>query len=362
MTTNYYPCTSCGAKLEFAPGQRALKCPYCGAENAIADAAPEETAAAIEELDYQAYLEQNAGNEPPLERQSVKCPSCGAASELPPNITSDRCPFCAVPLVAGNAYAKRIIRPKAIGPFEIKEQDARMRFKGWIEGLWFAPNALKNAYRTEGGLKGVYLPYWTYDSKTQTQYVGERGEIYFETEVYEENGERKTREVERIRWWPAMGGVQVNFDDLVVPASASVPKDYADRLCPWRLDQLQPYRDDYVAGFTVEAYQLGLEPGFGQAQQLMVPAIEQAIQQDIGGDRQRIISMQSNYFDTTFKHVLLPIWLSSYRYSGQTYRFLINGQTGAVQGERPYSAWKIAGAVAWVLAIILVILKLMHKI
>jgi predicted Zn-ribbon and HTH transcriptional regulator len=362
MTTNYYPCTSCGAKLEFAPGQHALKCPYCGAQNAIAEAAPEAAAAAVEELDFQAYLQQQAGNEPVLERQTVKCPGCGAASQLPQNVTADRCPFCAAPLIAADAYAHRSIQPKAIAPFEIKDGDARSRFKQWIDSLWFAPNALKKAYRAESGLKGIYLPYWTYDANTDTPYVGERGEIYFETEVYEEDGQRKTRQVERIRWWPAAGDVRVSFDDVLVPASASVPKDYADKLAPWRLDKLTPYRDDYVSGFTVEAYQMGLEPGFGVAQQEMVPAIEQAIYQDIGGDQQRILSMSPRYFDITFKHILLPIWLSSYRYGDKTYRFLVNGQTGAVQGERPYSAWKIAGAVAWGVAIVLVVLKLAHKI
>jgi hypothetical protein len=47
----------------------------------------------------------------------------------------------------------------------------------------------------------------------------------------------------------------------------------------------------------------------------------------------------------TFKHVLLPVWLAAYKYRGKTYRFVVNGQTGRVQGERPYSAFKITVAV-----------------
>ncbi|WP_374348843.1 hypothetical protein [Chitinimonas sp.] len=362
MTTTFYPCTSCGAKLEYAPGQHALKCPYCGAENAIEAAAPEAAAEAVEELDFKAYLAKQAGNEPTLERQTVKCPGCGAASQLPPNVTADRCPFCAAPLIASAAYTQRTIQPKAVAPFDINERDARSRFKNWIDGLWFAPNALKKAHRAENGLKGIYLPYWTYDANTQTPYVGERGDVYFETETYTEDGERKTRQVERVRWWPVSGNVSVSFDDVLVPASSSVPRNYAAELAPWRLDRLQPYREDFLSGFTVEAYQLGLEPGFGEAQKQMVPEIEQAICHDIGGDRQRVVSMVPSYYDVTFKHILLPIWLSSYRYGDKTYRFLVNGQTGTVQGERPYSAWKIAGAVAWGVAIVLVVLKLMHKI
>jgi len=66
---------------------------------------------------------------------------------------------------------------------------------------------------------------------------------------------------------------------------------------------------------------------------------------DIGGDRQRIHDIDTAVGAVTFKHVLLPVWLAAYKYRGETYRFVVNGRTGRVQGERPWSAWKIAIAV-----------------
>src|SRR5271170_6303078 len=93
--THAFPCSSCGAKLEFAPGELTLKCPFCGVANAIPTASGQEQAVASEKLDFLEYLRQKAGTEPQIERQTVKCPSCGAASQLPPNVTADRCPFCA---------------------------------------------------------------------------------------------------------------------------------------------------------------------------------------------------------------------------------------------------------------------------
>lgn len=354
MSTHFYPCTSCGAKLVFAPGQHALKCPYCAAENAIPEAAEGEVVEAVEELDYEAYLAKDAGNEPPIARQDVKCPSCGAASQLAANLTADRCPFCAVPLIASNAYDKRQIKPRAVAPFLIKEADARSRFKNWIDGLWFAPNALKKAYRASTGLKGMYLPYWTYDAETDTPYVGQRGDHYYTTESYTQDGETKTRQVQHTRWTPAAGDVQVSFDDITIPATTSLPAEYLENLEPWQLDGLQPYREDYLSGFTVEAYQLGLAPAFKVACQRMEGPIRSEIERDIGGDVQQIISMSPRVYDVTFKHILLPIWLSNYQYGGKTWRFLVNGQTGEVQGERPWSAWKIAFAV--LIALILLVL------
>ena len=344
MTTKTYPCTQCGAKLEFAAGQHALVCPYCGNKNAI------ETDVSVQlqaqhELDYQAYLEQQAGNEANIEAQVVKCTACGAQSQFAAHVVADRCPFCATPMIAANAYRQRIIQPKGIAPFLIKEAQARQEFKRWIESLWFAPNALKQAYRAAYGLKGIYIPHWTYDAQTDTDYRGQRGTNHTRTETYTEDGETRTRQVTVIHWGPVSGQVHVNFDDVLVMASNSLPSNYADSLAPWDLSQLQGYTDDYVSGFTVEAYQVGLQNGFTQAQGVMEVEIQRAIREDIGGDHQQIDDMNPYYHHIQFKHILLPIWLSSYQYGGTSYRFLVNGQSGKVKGERPYSGWKIAGAV-----------------
>lgn len=355
VKTNFYPCTSCGAKFEFSPGKNALKCPYCGAENAMSAATPESVVTAVEELDYLAYLARAAGNEAQIERQTVKCPGCGATTQLAANVTADRCPFCAVPLIAADAYAQRTIKPHAVAPFDIDEGSAKTRFRRWIGGLWFAPNALQKAYRETGGLKGIYLPYWTYDANTDTSYTGQRGDHYYMSETYVENGETKTREVQRTRWSPAVGAVRMRFDDIVVCSTTSLPREYLENLEPWSHDKLQPYREDYLSGFIVEAYQLGLEPGFAVACQRMEAPIRQAIERDIGGDEQQIASMSPRYGEITFKHILLPIWLSTYQYGGKTWRFLVNGQTGEVQGERPWSSWKIAFAVIAALIVVVVV-------
>ena len=77
----------------------------------------------------------------------------------------------------------------------------------------------------------------------------------------------------------------------------------------------------------------------------MDATIRRDIRFDIGGDRQKIHQVDTSVRGVTFKHILLPVWLAAYKYRGQTYRFVVNGQTGKVQGERPYSAIKIAFAV-----------------
>ena len=79
---------------------------------------------------------------------------------------------------------------------------------------------------------------------------------------------------------------------------------------------------------------------------------------DIGGDEQRVEQIRTDYGDETFKHVLLPVWTAAYRYNGKSFRFLVNGQSGRVQGERPWSVWKIAAAVIAALVALAVFLYL----
>ena len=88
-----------------------------------------------------------------------------------------------------------------------------------------------------------------------------------------------------------------------------------------------------------------LDQAFVEARQMMDRQIERDVLFDIGGDRQRISQVETKVGSVTFKHILLPIWIAAYKYNGKSYRIVINGQTGRVQGERPWSVWKIAAAV-----------------
>lgn len=335
-----FPCRQCGAKLEYQPGTTVQKCPYCGAENAIAPVAGE-----IRELDF---LREAEAHEELVETITVKCQACGAESTKPPNVTAGRCPFCGADIVA-TAASTRQIKPKALLPFHVDRATARGAFQKWIRSLWFAPNALKRLARQDSPIDGMYCPYWTYDCDVTTDYTGLRGDDYWTTETYStyENGRHvtRTRQVRRTRWTPVSGSVFNQFDDVLVMASHSLPRKYAERLEPWDLQNLTPYQDDYLSGFRAESYQVDLRSGFEMAKEIMSSTIYATIRADIGGDHQQITSTHSSYRDITFKHILLPVWISAYRYRNKTYRFLVNARTGEVQGERPWSWIKITLAI-----------------
>ncbi|MCP4899142.1 MAG: hypothetical protein GY906_19410 [bacterium] len=338
-----FTCRQCGGEVAFQPGTENLTCPYCGSFQQIERAEGE-----IVELDFEAHLEQAAEAEEFQERLAVSCNSCGAETTFEANVTSDECPFCGTNIVVAT-HSTRQIKPKSLLPFSIDHKQAMASFKKWVRSRWFAPNKLKKLARTIGGLSGIYIPHWTYDCGSTSSYVGERGDDYYVNESYTttENGRsvRRTRRVRRTRWARVSGVVQNAFDDVLVLASESLPRKYAERLEPWDLDKLVPYRDDYLSGFRAESYRVDLKEGFEYARVTMDATIRTSIRRDIGGAHQRIHSVETSYRDITFRHILLPVWLSAYRYKDKVYRFLVNARTGEVQGERPYSWVKIELAI-----------------
>jgi LSD1 subclass zinc finger protein len=344
-----FPCSHCGASLEFAPGVDSLKCPYCSTVNQVPHVRIQ-----VNAEDYRAALAECANQEPAHETLNVKCPNCGAQTTLKPDVVADKCPFCASPIVA-EASSHRKIKPRALLPFHITRDQAIAQFRQWLSSLWFAPSKLKEQ-AAKGQINGLYLPAWTYDTDCTTSYTGMRGEDYWETETYTEmeNGRpvTRTRQVVHTRWWPTAGTVANDFSDVLVMATDTLPEKYLAKLEPWDLTQQQSYADEFLAGFVAMSYDIDLHQGFDRAQQLIQPTIRQTICQHIGGDHQQILTANTTYDHITFKHLLLPVWLSAYQYAGKTYRFLVNARTGEVQGERPYSWVKIA-------ILILVILVLM---
>lgn len=352
MPDHVFPCDSCGAQLRFAPGEAVLTCPSCGHVQAIPEAEAEEEGRALREIDYAkvvAGLERGAAHE---ERRVLACPSCGAQTEFPEGVQATVCPFCATPLIVDASQSRRI-RPTALIPFAVGERAAREAMTAWLGSLWFAPNGLQAYARKGRRLDGIYVPFWTFDAQTDTSYRGQRGDNYTVSRTETRNGKTVRVSETRTRWRAASGRVRRVFNDVLVLASTSLPPSHTVALGPWDLRALTPYRPDFLAGFAAEGYRVGLEDGFAAARATMETVIAGDVCADIGGDQQRIDRMDPVITDVTFKHVLLPVWMAAYRYGDQGFRVVVNGQTGKVEGERPWSRWKIA--LAAVAAFLLVI-------
>ena len=352
-------CCNCGAKLVFAPGINKLKCEYCGTENEIPV-----SDAPIVELDLEKYINEFGDTAPTMNVVTVKCDACSAQTTFNENVVSNFCAFCGSPIVVKNASTSKIFQPKGILPFEIEKKKAEQLYVTWLGKIWWAPFGFKKRVESNDKLDGVYVPYWTYDADTSSSYTGERGDDYTVMESYTttENGRTVTRQrpVTRTRWTRVSGSVSHFFDDVLVIASESLPRHKTEQLEPWDLSNMVPFNEAYLSGFKAECYQVDLKKGFGMAQGIMEKRIREMVNRDIGGDHQRISSLNTNYSGLTFKHILLPIWISAYRYNKKSYRYLVNGRTGEVQGEYPVSVFKILMVIALVAALVYLFSQFSH--
>lgn len=348
--TRTYPCQTCGSQLEFDIAQQTLACRSCGTTQALVEGQDR----TVEENDLRAALANLRGRAEAHTQQMVSgekeivCQNCGGHTTFTGTWTAQRCPYCATPIQREDVHdAPERLPVDGIMPFQVDQRAAQAALEKWVSSRWFAPNEFKD-YSRAGSFTSVYTAYFTYDAQASTRYSGQRGDNYTVTVGSGDNRRTETR----IRWSHASGQVHDAFDDVTVLANEGLDRGHTAALNPWPMELVKPFSPEYVAGHLSRTYDHDVEACFPEAQQIMEGVIDQTIRRDIGGDHQRISSKQIAWSAMTFKHLLLPIWLLTVIYGGQTYQVMINGATGEVRGERPYSKVKIAFAI--LLAIIVI--------
>jgi hypothetical protein len=334
-----FACPACGGEANWNPAKQRLVCPFCGTESP----AKLDREGAIVEHDLAAAL-RGIGDDRrgwQAETRQVKCQSCNAISVLNPARQAQNCEFCGSAQLVPYEETKPAFRPESVLPFKVSEADARNRIRAWYGKLWLAPNALKKMALTDT-VRGVYLPYWTFDARVDAAWTAEAGHYYYTTETYTEGGRTQTRQVRQVRWEPAAGRVQHLFDDDLVCASVGVHPGLLRGIEPFPTGDLAPYDAGYVAGWVVERYQIDLVSAAQRAREAMNAKLQGMCAQQVPGDTFRNLAVRTGYSDQTFKHILAPVWLLSYTYRRNAYQCAMNGATGAIGGEYPKSPWKIA--------------------
>jgi DNA-directed RNA polymerase subunit RPC12/RpoP len=341
-------CINCGAELKYQPGTKNISCEYCGHQEAI-----NIDDNGFEELELYPYLKEMGAQKHSEEISMLHCKNCGANQHVEENYKSLHCVYCSMPLILEDAYKEDWILPGAVLPFQIDQKKSFQIFKKWVNSLWFAPNNLKKAALDPQFTKGLYLPYWTFDAQLRASYSGQRGEYYYETKrVRNSQGKTVTKRVRKTRWYPASGNISGFVDDTLVEASKQRKGRVPSKIARWNLKLLQPFSSSFLSGFVTEKYTIPLKQGHLSAKGEAERISERWCRQDIGGDTQRVTSMDMKLSEETFKHILLPVYVSAYRYNGKEYNFFINGENSTISGTRPYSFWKIFFTVILVLLLI----------
>lgn len=347
-----FPCENCGADIRWDPGVSALKCPYCGAEKQIAV-----TAAAIQEKPIDAGLRAPRDLGWGAERKVVACKRCGAHTTLDPHVSASRCAFCGTSAIVEAPADPNVIRPEGLLPFRVTKSTAVQQFRQWLGTLWFRPNDLKSSSRLTD-MQGVYIPFWTFDAATHSQWTAEAGYTYY---VTVRGSDGKQRQEMRVRWEPAAGSLELFFDDVPVPASRGIDSGLTRGIEPFPTAELTPYEPSYLSGFLAEENAVDLPEALESAKARMRDDIRAACSQEVPGDTQRNLQVQSTFSAVSYKNALLPIWIAAYDYRGTPYRYLVNGVTGKAHGNAPWSWVKITFAVMTAMIVALIVLAVMGQ-
>lgn len=356
-----FTCPSCGGEAQWNPAKNALVCPFCGTVSPVQIAV---AGGPIRENDLATALRNidDAGRGWAAEKTSVKCQSCQAISVFDPSRVSQRCDFCGSTALVPYEQTKAPIRPESLLEFRVPETKVREEIRNWYGSRFWAPNSLKSKALTDT-VKGVYLPYWTFDAQVHADWWAEAGYHYYVTETYRDSdGEEKTRQVQQTRWEPASGDLDHFFDDDLVPASKGVQPDLLRQVEPFpTTSDLKPYDPAFLSGWVVEQYQLDLIAAAEQSRQSMESEMNNRCASDVPGDAHRNLRVETDYSGQTFKHILVPIWLLSYTYGATSYQVVINGYTGTIAGKYPLSWGKIALAVILALIVAAIAFALFGK-
>ncbi len=337
-------CPSCGGVMDFDPKTGGLSCPYCGHTEEIPVDGKEPESAEEKALEDADKLENcNWG----AEKKTVVCKACGAESVYDALQISAVCPFCGSNQVM-EAADQNTMAPGGVVPFHVTDEQASGLFKSWIKKKWFCPKLAKESAKAKH-FKGVYLPYWTFDAHTSSTYKGEFGRDKVRKD---HNGETRVETT----WYPVKGRYEENFDDELVCGSTNHSQSMLMGLEPYRTGENKAYKPEYVAGFAAERYAVGIKEAWEMAKDSIKFKLKNDIERDIrkknGADQVRNLTIHTLFDSLTYKYLLLPVWISSYKYKDKVYQFMVNGQTGKVSGKIPISVPKV---VITILGVILII-------
>ncbi len=325
-------CPSCGGVMNFNPATGGLSCPYCGYEEKIPP--KEERQEFADELDISTAdkLENcNWG----LTTKTVLCQACGAESIYDALQISAVCPFCGSNQVM-EASDKETMAPGGVVPFQVTDRQASELFLKWIKRKWFCPKMAKESAKAKN-FNGVYLPYWTFDADTVSEYRADYGK----DRIVNRNNEKKIV----TDWYPTRGTYKESIDDELIIGTTNHNQSMLRGLEPFDTAANKKYKPEYIAGFVAERYAIGIKEAWQQAKEAIRGKVDRGIEKFIlhhhHADRVRNLEFQTSYHNVTYKYLLLPVWISNYKYQEKVYHFMVNGQTGKVSGKTPISAIKV---------------------
>lgn len=350
------PCEACGTPIE--PLDKF--CPACGTANPDFQLPATAATTAQQQQPEVVDAEVIEKKEAPAQKH-FRCETCGAEVATDPDQRSYVCPFCDSTYVVELPTAETgRQQPEFVIGFAITPEEAQEKFRTWLaDNGWYRPGDLKTSAVVDK-MKGVYLPFWSFSMRADSEWQASIGEHWYRTETYtttdaKGNTTTHTRQVQETEWYPLAGRHHHYYNGYLVSGSKGLPQDQALRVQPYQLPALKRYAAWYLAGWFAEEYSVQRDQALEISQQEFYRREQNNVAAFLPGDTHRSLNVSTHFSQVNSDLCLLPIYIASYKYQDKLYRFLLNGQTGRMAGDKPVSWQRIAILVGVILAIALVV-------
>ncbi|MCR5213723.1 MAG: hypothetical protein K6E10_04855 [Eubacterium sp.] len=341
-----YKCVNCGGSLQFSSQKQMLVCTSCGSEFSVA-----EYEAMLAQSGQAQYQERKSpSNEWDMDQEGLvvyECKNCGGEVVGDKTMGSTNCPYCDNPIVISSKF-EGSLRPDLMIPFKLDKKAAQQKLKEHVDKIKLAPSAFK-AGNHISEVKGVYVPFWLFDANVHAG-------AQYEATVVKRHSDSQY-EYKETSYYDVMREGDMQF--MNVPADASEKMDDAlmDSIEPYDVSQAVPYSSAYMAGYLADRYDVTPEQCVERADKRM----EQTAKDLLRGQVKDYTTVNERFFtinkmSAAYKYALYPVWILNTVWNGNKYVFAMNGQTGKLVGDVPYSKGKFFGVLFGVFALLWAIL------
>jgi hypothetical protein len=286
----------------------------------------------------------------PEARERLSCDNCGAAVTVAAGERTAACAFCGTPYVRAGELSSLRHPPEFVLPFSVSRSEAEMAYRSWLGRRgWLSPGDFQAAGLLEG-LRGVYIPFWSFTMRSESAWKARVGEYWWQTvtEHYtvREGGRTvtrtRTRRVRHTEWYPLEGRYHQFHSGYLISASKGLPQETADALLPFPLAEASRYAPHFLAGWLCEEYTVSKEDAVPLAEAEYIRREEASVRTFLPGDCHDDVVVSTHFQDRSEDLVLLPFWVFAHAYRGKIWRFVVNGVSGKVQGRKPVSPARFA--------------------
>lgn len=352
MATHIYKCPNCDAELTFDPKRENFYCGYCASRFSKEELDALDTAKqadAKQEKDAADTADTTAEGELKL----YSCPSCGAEIVADATTAATFCFYCHSPVILTGKLAGEF-KPDHVIPFKVDKSEVQAKLLEWCKHRRFIDNRFFNESQMEK-LSGVYFPYWIVSTDLKSSFKAKGTDLrvwmvgdveYTETSIYQ---------IDR--------DADITLSNLTLKALSRDDTKLLKGLAPYNLQRVKPFDMAYLSGFYAEKRNIEKKNLITDAHAEFYAAAKVLQENDVTGCGALSDEECRNTLENeTWNYTLLPAWMLTYQYGGETYYFAMNGQTGKVAGRVPLSKsklWTLGLSIGGGLFLLIMILRML---